>query len=304
MRKYLRMGLQAGPYILTHMGKIRKHAKHPEKYPIEERFKEAQKFLSNVDKKGLHSQLIIKGQENLPPKDQQVIFYGNHAALTDAVIFPQVTDRPMAFLAKDDVKNMPFVGTVATSIDSLYMDRDDLRSEIKLMMQLADLLKKEPQLSYVIFPEGTRSDPPDFNLLPFHAGSFKVAMRGNYPICPFCFYLTDRILSKHYHYKKYPVQVTFLKPLYPEDYENLSTQQVADIVRNEIQEELDRMRANDRELVKTLNGYSDKKTDKVLHYIPTEKELEKKKKKKEKKAAKKARKEAKEKEKAKQQKNK
>ncbi len=293
MRKYLRMGIQAGPYILFAMGKIRKYAKNPEKYSVEERHAEGRKFLGTVNRLGLHATYIITGQENLPPQDQQCIFYGNHASLIDAVTLPQIADRPMGILAKKEVIEMPFVGTCAKSIDCLFMDREDLRSEIKLMMQLADLLKTHPDLSYVIFPEGTRSEGPDFNLGPFHAGSFKVAMRGNYPIVPFCFYLTDRVLSQHYHYKKYPVQISYLKPIYPEEYENMTTQQVADMVKERIAAELEVLKSRDRELVKTLNGFSDKKTDKVLHYIPTEEEKEKKRKKKAKKAAKKAKKEEK-----------
>ena len=295
MRKYLRLGAQVGPYIVFRVGKIRKYSKNPSAYPLEDRFAEASKYMRAIDKKGFHMQFIIKGQENLPPKDRQVIFYGNHIAVMDAVSFIEFSDRPMGFLAKDDVKTMPIVGTVATSLNSLYMDRDDLRSEIKLMMQLADLLKNNPGLSYVIFPEGTRSDAPDFNLLPFHPGSFKVAMKIKAPIVPFCTYMTDRVLNQHYHYRKYPVQVTYLKPIYPEEYEDMTTQQVAEIVKERIAAELEIQKANDRELVKTLNGYSDEKTDRVLHYIPTEKDVRKHEKKKAKRAAKHAKKEAKQK---------
>ena len=151
---------------------------------------------------------------------------------------------------------MPFVAKIATVLDSSYIDRKDLRSEIKVFINVNKLLKKYPDLNYCIFPEGTRSKKNNFNLLPFHPGSFKIATKASLPIVPMAIYFTDRILNQRYHYKKYPVQVHYLKPIYPSEYENLSPQNLANLVEKRISDALDELKKNDLNCIQKVNNYS------------------------------------------------
>ena len=75
---------------------------------------------------------------------------------------------------------------------------------------------------------------------------------------------SDRILNQKYHYKRNPVQVSYLKPLLPEQYNEMNKKEIADYCKKAISEELEILKKKDREYVKLLNNYTDKKTDKVL----------------------------------------
>lgn len=253
-------------HILCRFPKVNTYSKHPEDYDLDVRFRQVKGLLEKLNKSSFHIDFLIEGKENIP--QGQCLFVGNHASLFDPVAMVMILDRPVGFLCKKEVASMPFASQVAKALDSTFIDRDDLRSEITAIANLEKKMRNDKRLSYVIFPEGTRSKGPDFKLLPFHPGSFKVATRLSLPIVPFSFYLTDRILSQHYHYKRYPVQVTFAKPILPEEYDNLDTRAISEMARERILAAQEKQRERDRRLVMRLNGYSEKKTDKVLHYLP------------------------------------
>ena len=227
MIKYARIVLTGGFYLLRDFPKVIKHSKHPERYDLMDRFLQVKKVVQEINRSSFHAEFLIEGMEDIP--EGQVLFVGNHVSLYDPVAMATIIDRPVGFLCKKEVEKMPLASQVAKSLDSTFIDREDLRSEIKAIANLTRKMEKDKRLSYVIFPEGTRSKRPDFELL------------------------------------RYPVQVRFLKPILPSEYENLDTKQIADIARERIASALSEMKAKDRGLVKSLNGYSDKKVDKILH---------------------------------------
>jgi hypothetical protein len=58
--------------------------------------------------------------------------------------------------------------------------------------------------------------------------------------------------------------VRFLTPLYPADYEDMTTKDIANLLSQRMAIALEEMKKSDPLLVKNLNGYSDKKISKVL----------------------------------------
>jgi 1-acyl-sn-glycerol-3-phosphate acyltransferase len=260
--KYVRYVLTALPTIIHYYPYLNKCSKKPEYQTITERFNKVQEFLRTVNRKAFHIVFYISGQEKLPKG--QVIFTPNHTSNGDPITMLCTADRPIAFLSKKEVLKMPIIGKANKTLRGSFIDRADLRSELVAFKQIDKELDESPELSYVIFPEGTRSLGPDFKLGQFHPGSFKVAYNRNLPICPVVMYLTDRVLNPHYHYKKYPIQVRFLTPLYPADYEDMTTKDIANLLSQRMAIALEEMKKSDPLLVKNLNGYSDKKISKVL----------------------------------------
>ena len=265
MIKYMRYVLKAIPTLIHRYPKILSMHKNMDKYDLTTRYDAVSGLLKRINEVSFHCQFYIDGKENIP--EGQAVFYSNHTSNGDPITFMCIMDKPIAFLAKDDVANMMVVKTLAKTIGSKFIDRFDLRSEIKVFQEINRELETNPELSFVVFPEGTRSKRPDFQLAPFHHGSFKIATRRSVPIVPVALFMTDRILYQKYHYKKYPIQVRFSKPLYVEEYENMTTQEIAEHCFNEVQKSLDIMRERDAKLVAELNGYSAKKLNKVL-YLP------------------------------------
>lgn len=262
MFKYIRLGLTGGPALLASLPYLNKCLKEKGKHPLQERCEYIYKLANKCNKKAMHMEFIISGEENIP--EGQAIFTPNHVSAADPIILLAAMHRPLGFIAKKETAEMPVIGKVLQVSEGKFLDREDLRSELKVFKETLKNMEENPTLSYAIFPEGTRAKAPDFVQGPFHPGSFKLATKGDYPIVPVAMYFTQRVLSSHYHYKKYPIQIRYLKPITVEDYKDMTTVEIAELVSNRIKESVEEMKALDRQYVKELNHYSDKKTDKVL----------------------------------------
>lgn len=267
--KYVRLGLGGGIQAIHANRKMKKFLRNKEKYPLCYRENYLRNFLKKLSVHPLRVTYYVTGQENLPKG--QVIFYGNHTSNFDPLAFLANSDRDVSFLAKKEIKKFYIISTAMDSLEGSYLDREDLRSEIKVFHHIIDQLSVEKDLSYVVFPEGTRSKGPEFALSTFKPGAFQIATKLNAPIVPFAFYLPARVLDTHYHYHQYPVQLAYGKPIFPEEYQNRTTTEIANEVRSRVASLLEEMRKKDPTLVKQLNRYSDKKTDKVLLYSKAEK---------------------------------
>ena len=90
----------------------------------------------------------------------------------------------------------------------------------------------------MIFPEGTRSRKGN-EILDFKAGTFKSAVKAGCPIIPVALVNSFRPFDIS-SIKKEKVQVHFLKAIYPEQYMGLKTTEIAELVHDRIQEEINK----------------------------------------------------------------
>ena len=252
MWRIIKAVLLLGPRIIySYFAWIARYAKHPEKTPIEKRYGKLRNLIIRVIKK-LKMDVIVIGKENIPTTN--ACYFGNHLAVIDPLPYFQIMDKPIAFLGKIEIKKMPFAGKALAAGDGLFLNRSDLKQELKIMMKVEDRLK-EGKESYYIFAEGTRNKDNMAKLLPFHKGTFRAAMKANVPIVPTVNYGSFRILKTHYSFKKYPTIVKILKPIMPEEYLGKSTEEVASIVQSRIQKELSfSIRKLDDELMREQNN--------------------------------------------------
>ena len=210
-------------------------AKNRDKIPVQKRYKKTRKLIHKVNK-GLKLEVRVEGKENIP--NEVSCFFSNHMGAADPLIYFEAFENdPVTFLAKIEVEKMPFVGKVFQSDLGLFLDRDNLKQQFRIMLKVQDsLIKKE--INWVIFPEGTRNKDNMGLLLPFHHGTFRPAMKAKVPLVPTVVYGSFRILSKKHNYKSYPTFIKFLKPIYPEEYEGKTTEEMAQIVQARIQKEI------------------------------------------------------------------
>ena len=211
-----------------------RYSNHPEKTPLEVRYKKVRHLICKANK-CLGVDLIVEGKENIP--NEASCYFANHLAAADPLMFFEALEAPTAFVGKIEVKKMPFVGRVFKSANGEFLDRKDLKQQLRVMMRVQDSLTKK-ECNWVIYPEGTRNKDQMANLLPFHHGTFRAAMRAGVPIVPVAEYGCIRLLSTKAKLKKYPTYLKFLKPLYPSDYQGKTTEEVAEMVRSMIQKEI------------------------------------------------------------------
>lgn len=200
-----------------------------DKYPEETRYNFLHQLTTRVNKRGRVT-ISCYGLENLP-KDNGYIIYGNHQGLFDALILLQTHIRPFTTVSKIEVKNVFFIKQVFTVLQSKFIDRDDVRQSMKIMMEVTKEVKEGR--NYLIFPEGTRSKNGN-HLGEFKGGSFKSAMNAKCPIVPIAIIDSFKAFDTH-SIKKLNVQIHYLKPLYYEDYKDMKSGEIAALVASQIE---------------------------------------------------------------------
>lgn len=123
--------------------------------------------------------VTVEGLEHIP-KDRAVLFVANHQSNFDIpLMITQIPGRK-GFIAKVEMLKMPIVRDWMTFINCVFMDRSDIRQQVKSISEGIAILKSGH--SMVLFPEGTRS--PNGELLEFKPGGMKLATKSGVPIVP------------------------------------------------------------------------------------------------------------------------
>ncbi|HVB35437.1 MAG TPA: lysophospholipid acyltransferase family protein [Patescibacteria group bacterium] len=131
-----------------------------------------------------------EGEENIPAG--ACLFLSNHTSAIDPpALFISVPKR-IAFLAKQELFRIPFLGPAMRSAGFISVDRTNREAAAESANRVVCQLREG--VSLVIYPEGTRS--PDGRLLPFKRGAFLIAIRAEQPVVPVTINGAQRILPK------------------------------------------------------------------------------------------------------------
>ena len=219
--------------IFSYFSWINPYNKKIDKIPLEQRYQKVRELVSYVDKR-LKIDIHVEGKENII---DNACYFSNHYAITDPIIIFPLMEKPISFLGKIEIEKYPFVGKALRVGGGLFLDRDNLKQQLKIMMKVQDSLAKKER-SWMIYPEGTRNKDQMQVIPEFHHGTFRAAMKAKAPIVPVVEFGTFRILDTSTSLKSYPTIVKFLKPIYPEEYEGKTTEEISKIVHNMIEKEL------------------------------------------------------------------
>ena len=237
MSHYVKPVLTVGARIIAcYFAWMRKFAKHPEKYPFEYRYKKVRNLLMRLSD-SFNVEYHVEGLENLPKGKYCLV--SNHLSAYDPLSLICVLEEPCTFVSKKELRKAPFAGKVIVGIDGLFIDRKDIKQSLRIMMAVENDLKSDSHKNWIIYPEGTRNKDVMKNMMMFHHGTFRPASKAGVPIVPVATYGTFRVLKGSPDFKKYPVYIKFLKPLYLEDYKDMSTIEIANKVHDDIQREID-----------------------------------------------------------------
>jgi 1-acyl-sn-glycerol-3-phosphate acyltransferase len=108
------------------------------------------------------------------------IFAPNHSSYLDILVTLAFLPPEVRFVAKGEIRNMPFISTIAKRSGQFAFDRGDPQARIRQAEDVNDALKNSE--SVVIFPEGTFTQLA--GIRPFQLGAFKAAVDTQRPICP------------------------------------------------------------------------------------------------------------------------
>ena len=120
-------------------------------------------------------QLEVRGQA---VQAAPVLLVSNHISWLDiAVLHAAVHCR---FISKDDIRDWPLIGTLATAAGTLYISRASRRDALRVVQDMAAALQAGDVLAF--FPEGTTGDGS--TVLPFHSNLFQAALLSHTPVQP------------------------------------------------------------------------------------------------------------------------
>lgn len=209
-------------------------ATHADKYTDEEH----NKFFKYIVKRAnIGGNVTIKssGQENIP-KENGFMFFPNHQGMYDVLAIVDSCPSPLSVVYKIELKDIPFIKQIARCMKAFFIDRDDVRQSMKVIMEVSNEVKKGK--NYLIFPEGTRSKNGN-QVGEFKGGSFKAATKTKCPIVPVALIDSFKPFDTN-TIKPVTVQIHYLTPLLYEEYKDMSTNEIAEEVRRRIVEVIEK----------------------------------------------------------------
>lgn len=215
------------------------YAKHPEKYDEPTRYALGCKIARMVQRTS-RIKTTGYGTENLPKEGGYLIF-PNHQGRYDMISIITCHEKPCTFIMAEERSHMPITSQMCDLLQAKRMMRSDLKQSLKVIFDVAEEVKNGRR--YVIFPEGGyEHDHIDNKMGEFKSGCFKTALKSKAPIVPVA--LIDSYKAyEGVSYKKVFTETHFLNPIYFEEYQGMSTHEIADLVKGRIQEAIDSIMA-------------------------------------------------------------
>jgi len=185
-----------------------------------------------MDLLGVH--FHAHGLEKLPEEERFLMVCNHRGAFDPISIMARLQKYCISCVSKPSNMKIPVLARLAHGMGYLAIDRENDRNALKTILQAADYLKKNV-CSMCIYPEGTRSR--DGKLLPFHAGSFKIAQRGNAPLAIASISGTEKVF-RNFPFRPTHVSFRILETLPAEKVKAMSTQELSDYSRSLIEKSL------------------------------------------------------------------
>ncbi|MEM1056291.1 MAG: lysophospholipid acyltransferase family protein [Bacteroidota bacterium] len=122
---------------------------------------------------------------------EAVVYVSNHQAAMDIPVLTIGLQQPFVFLARSELRRVPFVGGILHGSRCVLMDRSSGEGVARAMEESKERLQSGE--SVLFFPEGTRGYE---QMKPFRRGAFRLAMDAGVPVVPVAIDGSHRILNE------------------------------------------------------------------------------------------------------------
>lgn len=201
--------------------------------PEEECYKYMQSIIKEMKKKS-NVETVAFGTEKLP-KEGGYVMYPNHQGKYDAYGIVSVHEKACTVVMDKDKSFAPFIKQVIDLLRGKRLDKADVRQSLRIINETA----KEVEVGrrYIIFPEGEYNQEKKNSLFDFKAGCFKTSLKSKTPIVLVVLFDSYKAWNTS-RFGKVCTQVHFLEPIEYEEYKNMNTNQIAQLVHSKIQDKL------------------------------------------------------------------
>jgi 1-acyl-sn-glycerol-3-phosphate acyltransferase len=170
--------------------------------------------------------LRVEGMENLPSGG--AVLVANHQSVVDIPMLLSAFPRPVRFIAKRELGEIPLLGKAMAAAGNLFIDRDDPRDAVRMLREAGERLRDGRLV--VVFPEGTRSG--DGSIGEFRPGAFYLAQKSGAPVIPVYIGGGYRAIPKGgFRVRPAGLLVRVLPPLSPDEGAGGSKERIAESVR-------------------------------------------------------------------------
>jgi 1-acyl-sn-glycerol-3-phosphate acyltransferase len=171
----------------------------------------------------------VEGAENLPSGG--AVLVANHQSVVDIPMLLAAFPRPVRFLAKRELGEIPLLGKAMAAAGNLFIDREDPRDAVRMIREVGARLRDGGLV--VVFPEGTRSI--DGSIGEFRPGAFYVARKSGAPVVPVYIDGGYRAIPKGgFRVRAAELLVRVLPPLSPGERAGGAKERIAESVRERL----------------------------------------------------------------------
>ena len=173
------------------------------------------------------SRVQVVGKEHMEFSGPK-IFVANHGSYFDVLPLMLGLGVTYRFVAKQEVLDMPFIGTFLKKMGHLSFDRTKTGARRQAAQQIAEVLRAGD--SVFVFPEGTFV--PEDGVRPFQLGAFKAAVDTGAPLVPVSIAGSRNFLrDRTYLPRPGNVMITLSSPIYPRPAGNSQSANWQELVR-------------------------------------------------------------------------
>lgn len=216
------------PLILYYLLRCSYVARHADEYTENEKYSIAKRMVNLLKKKGRISTEVF-GVDNLP-KEGGYVMYPNHQGKYDALGVIYAHDKPCSFVIDKKTAQVILTNEFTMLLDGSRLDKTDPKSQARTILDVANKVKNGRR--FFIFPEGQYKDNHN-HVEEFKPGAFQCSVRSKAPIVPVALVDSYKPFGIN-SLRKVKTEVHFLEPLYFQDYKDLSTSEIAEVVRERI----------------------------------------------------------------------
>lgn len=215
--------------------------KRPDEFNENVRYRYVQYIIDIMQRTG-NIKTEVYGQENLP-KEGGYMMYPNHQGKYDGYSIVSVHKEPCAFVMDIEKSNGIFIKQIVDMLGAKRLDKKNNRQAMGIINQVAK--EVENGKKYILFPEGIYDNKKKNDLIDFKPGCFKISLKSKTPIVPVA------LIDAYKPYNSWDIgeiktYVYYLKPILFDEYKDMNTQQIADLVKTRIENKIKEVKKLDR----------------------------------------------------------
>ena len=218
------------PFIIYYLWKVGYIERNSLSYSEADRYKFARRMIAIMKRNGrIHTDAY--GTENLPDTGGYVM-YANHQGKYDTLGIMSVHKKPCTVMMDEKRSHLILADQFMTLLKGCRIDRTNIKTQMNAILTVTSEVKNGRR--YIIFPEGGYSENQNI-VQEFLPGSFKCAMKAKSPIVPVALVDSYKPFGIN-SLKKVTTQVHFLKPIVYDEYKDMTSREISELVRNKIVE--------------------------------------------------------------------